>query len=99
MMWDKINIVQATFTIDDEGNAILGEDRPVKSIVCNVQPAKSQEKIELYGDRIQNIISVVSKTEIEYSPNLLAIVGDTRYRIFNVEVWGHYYTFDAEAIV
>ena len=71
-------------------------------IECNIQPAKNQLTSEIYGERVNNILSLMCDVETEINKNMtVSLTGCQKpeYKITSIEVYTKHKVIMIEAIL
>ena len=72
------------------------------SIVCNVQPSKNQITSEIYGERVNNILSLMCDMDAEIDKNMIvSLTGcqKAEYKITSIEAYTKHKVIMIEAIL
>lgn len=91
-------IKKALYEKDDEQNDILVGYEEIGTIQANIQPARGQEKVQLYGVDITKHMTVFCYPNELIEEGLFIEVEGKEYRIKPIQKWRHW-TFDIEAVL
>ncbi len=91
-------IKKALYEKDDELNDILLGYEEIGAIQANIQPARGQEKVQLYGVDITKHMTVFCYPNELIEEGLFIEVEGKDYRIKPIQKWRHW-TFDIEVVL
>lgn len=89
---------KALYDKDDELNDLLIGYEEIGTIKANIQPARGQEKIQLYGVEITKHMTVFCYPNTLIEEGLFIEVEGKHYRIQPIQKWRHW-TFDIEVVM
>lgn len=88
---------RAIYEKDDELNDIVVGYENIDIIQANIQPARGQSKLQLYGVEITSHMTVFCYPNNMICEELFIEVDEVNYKIKPIQKWKHW-TFDIKAV-